>query len=468
MVRRRRLVRQEAADRRRHGRTRNQVQDHHWGTRMTALHDAAVEDFCGELVALALAKGASAAQAQTRRSRYFEMQFDNRGPDLVRSTENEVSALTVFRDGKRGAASLNGRSKEDVAAAIEAAMASAEAGVPDDANDVADAPSLPPSRHGPESADRAQMAAGIEAFLSRIRAEFPLLRTRDCLSSFSDADVAFANSHGLRQKERRAAYGFTAMFMAKDGARTTSLNYVDSSRFTPFVDPFQSAGLERLMIETTQSLDRKPVPQKFDGDVIVTPECLASLLGPIVNALSGAALFAGTTPFRGKKGQAIASPLFSLSNRPRDPQSPGGADFDDHGVPTRDLDLVAKGVLNDYLVDFFFSKKLRLPQTAGASNFHVAAGDMSLEDMIARTKRGILFSRFSGGAPNAALDFAGIAKNSFYIEDGQVRHALEETMVSGNFCELLRNIHAVSAESVDYGSGSYPFVAASGVTISSK
>ncbi len=435
---------------------------------MTAFHDAGVEDFCAEMVTLAHGKGASAAQVQTRQSRYFEMQFDNRGIDLVRSTENEVSVLTVFRDGKRGAATLNGRSNDDIAGAIGAALASAEAGVPDDANDVADARSLPPSRHGPVAAERERMAAGVDAFLSRLHSDFPLVRTRDCLYSFSDVDTAFANSRGVRQQERRANYGFSALFMAKDRARTTSLNFAAASSFSPFEDPFQAAGLERLLIETARSLDRKPVPRKFEGDVIITPECLSSLLHPIIGALSGASLFAGTTPFRDKRGEAIASPLFSLSNLPCDPTSPGGVDFDEDGVPARNLEVVTSGVLNDFLIGHFFSKKLGVAQTAGAHNFVVAAGQQSLSEIIARTKRGILFSRFSGGGPNAALDFAGIAKNSFYIEDGEIGHALEETMVSGNFCELLKNIHAVSSESVDFGAGAYPFVAASGVTISSK
>ena len=81
---------------------------------------------------------------------------------------------------------------------------------------------------------------------------------------------------------------------------------------------------------------------------------------------------------------------------------------------------------------------------------------------------GALLSHFCGGAPDDNLDFAGIAKNSFYIEDGEVRHALNETMVSGNFIQLLQDIHAVSQEVVNFGDCAYPFIAASGVTISSK
>jgi len=435
---------------------------------MSATENASIGDFAAELVHKALHAGASAAQAQTTATRHLEMQFDNRGVNLARSTENEISSLTVFLDGKRGGATLNGRASDAVEAAIAAALAAAGAGVADDANEVAAAESLAPSRHGPEAPDRAAMAAGVDAFLDQIADRHPLVRTRDCLQSFDEFDAAFANSRGLRQRERRSRYGFSALFMAKDGLRTTSMNYLGLSAFSPFDDPFRCPALERLLHETTRSLDKKPVPQKFEGDVIVTPECLSSLVGPIVSALSGAALFAGTTPYKESRGHAIASPLFSLSNAPRDAEAPGGADFDGYGVPTQNLEIIEKGLLKDYLVDFFFSKKLGVPQTAGANRFVVAPGETPLSEIIAKTKRGIVFSRFSGGNPTSNLDFTGIAKNSFYVEDGEIGYALEETMVSGNFQELLKNIHAVSQESVDFGWARYPFLAASGVTVSSK
>jgi PmbA protein len=435
---------------------------------MNGMQHASIDDFAAELVEKALRAGASAAQAQTSSTRHFEMQFDNRGVNLARSTEDEVSSLTVFLDGKRGGATLNGRESDAIEAAIGSALASAAAGVADDANDVASAESLAPSRHGPDAPDRRAMAAGVDAFLDRITGEHPLVRTRDCLQSFDEFDKAFVNSRGLRQRERRSRYGFSTMFMAKDGLRTTSMNYLGLSAYSPFDDPFRCPALERLLLETTRSLEKKPIPEKFDGDVIVTPECLSSLVGPIVLALSGAALFAGTTPYKESRGQAIASPLFSLRNLPCDAGSPGGADFDAYGVPTQNLEVIEKGVLKDYLVDFFFSKKLGVPQTSGAIRFVVDPGATPLSEIIAKTKRGIVFSRFSGGNPTSNLDFTGIAKNSFYVEDGEIRYALEETMVSGNFQELLKNIHAVSQESVDFGWARYPFLAASGVTISSK
>ena len=54
------------------------------------------------------------------------------------------------------------------------------------------------------------------------------------------------------------------------------------------------------------------------------------------------------------------------------------------------------------------------------------------------------------------------------IEDGAVTHALTETMVSGNLQDLLMQITAVSRDRVNFGNGRFPYLAAGGVTISSK
>ncbi|WP_036293807.1 TldD/PmbA family protein [Methylosinus sp. PW1] len=429
---------------------------------------APTDDFLDHILARAKAAGATAAQALSIRTRYFEIEFDHRSIELVRSTENETTTITLFYDGKRGGATLNGRRPEEVEAAIAAAATAAEAGVADPANDIADAPSLPPGDHGPREPDRAAMRRQIDELLASLPARHPLLRLRDCLYAFTDRETEFANSRGLRQRERRSEHGFRALFMAKDGPLTTSFNFVGASAFSPFPSLYEAAGVDRLMAECERSLERRPVAGKFVGDVIVTPHCLTGLLPSIAGALSGPALLAGSSPFKDKRGERIASPLFSLDNAPRSADFSEGSDFDEFGVPTRDLPIIENGVLKDFYVGYFFSRKLGLPQTAGVRNSRVRPGETSLSDMIAGVKRGILFSRFSGGAPNDNLDFSGIAKNSFYIENGELRHALNETMVSGNFQQLLQDVHAVSKEVVNFGDCAYPFIAASGVTISSK
>ena len=61
-----------------------------------------------------------------------------------------------------------------------------------------------------------------------------------------------------------------------------------------------------------------------------------------------------------------------------------------------------------------------------------------------------------------------MAKNSYLIEDGEIKYPVSETMVSGNFAEMLQSVKAISRERVDSGYGILPWVAVSGVTISGK
>jgi PmbA protein len=78
----------------------------------------------------------------------------------------------------------------------------------------------------------------------------------------------------------------------------------------------------------------------------------------------------------------------------------------------------------------------------------------------------VLIARYSGGRPNDKGDFSGIAKNSYYIENGVIAYPISETMVSGNLASLLTNIVAISAERADVGSGIFPWIRVGGIGIS--
>ena len=435
---------------------------------MSGLADAPAPDFATELVRRATDGGADAAQVTAVDVDRFEIDFSERKVDLLRSTANETTTILVLRGGKRGSATLNGRNEEAVEAALHSALMAAEAGLADPANAVADAPSLPPRRHGAEAPDRDAMIATVLAYVGELNTRYPLIRTRNSTYTFFAKDTAFANSLGVQQQQRRAWYQFGAMFSAKDGARATSFNYSGAASYAPFERLLAVGTVGRLIEETLRSFDARPVPEKFVGDVILTPDCVYHLIFVLARALGGYELLAGTSPYRDKASEPIASPLFSLLNRPLAADFPEGSDFDGFGIPTVNVDIVKDGRLENFLVDFYIARKLGLPQTAGVWNFVVPPGDRSLDDIVAGTERGIILSRFSGGNPNSNLEFSGVAKNSFYIEGGEIRHALSETMVTGNLQDLLRNIRVVSREQVNFGDHAYPYLAASGVTISAK
>ena len=86
--------------------------------------------------------------------------------------------------------------------------------------------------------------------------------------------------------------------------------------------------------------------------------------------------------------------------------------------------------------------------------------------MVSETTDGLLIDRFSGGAASINGDFSGIAKNSFLIKDGQIKNALQETMISGNLFEMFNNVASVSIENSNDGRSQFPWVSVDGILIS--
>ncbi|RLI28697.1 TldD/PmbA family protein, partial [Candidatus Bathyarchaeota archaeon] len=133
--------------------------------------------------------------------------------------------------------------------------------------------------------------------------------------------------------------------------------------------------------------------------------------------------------------------------------------FDDEGVPRRKTEILTKGVLKGFLHNSFTANKANTASTGNAyrqdytalptvlsSNMIIQPGDKTLEQMISEIDKGIIVRRFSGNVRPESGEFSGIAKQASFIENGEVKHALKETMISGNVFEALKNIVAIGSE----------------------
>ena len=96
----------------------------------------------------------------------------------------------------------------------------------------------------------------------------------------------------------------------------------------------------------------------------------------------------------------------------------------------------------------------------------IEGSNSSFENMIKDVKKGVLLCRFSGGSPSDNGDFSGVAKNSYYIENGKIMYPIIETMISGNIAQMFLNIRNISHEKVDFGDCILPWITFDGITIS--
>jgi PmbA protein len=98
--------------------------------------------------------------------------------------------------------------------------------------------------------------------------------------------------------------------------------------------------------------------------------------------------------------------------------------------------------------------------------FILEGGNEELSEMIKDIRKGLYVVRFSGGNPSINGDFSGIAKNSYYIEDGKIKYPVNETMISGNLLQLFNDVKGISRKRLNSGNWIMPWVSCRGVTVS--
>ncbi len=419
------------------------------------------------------AAGADEAQVSLSLSDKSELNVDSGELSLFRTTRNAQLALVAYSGGRKGAVSLNKVDPASVREAARQALALAASAEPDPANAVAPPPPAGSPRsfsYGEAEPDRDAMYDRLKDFIAFAARERPKVKLEQCILDFTRFGSFFGNTKGVSFDAATSVYNLGSMFTAKDGPRTSSFNGSGASRRRLEGDFPEWGGIAELMRQSEEQLDTRAIEGKFVGDLVVTPHCLGDFVGGIDEVCLGDfAHISGTSPWKDALGAAVASPLLSLRSAPVSGEIAEGYFYTPDGFLAADCPILDKGILRNFTLSLYGSNKSgrpRCPSAGGA--WTVDAGETPLAEVIGSVKRGLLLCRFSGGAPSSSGDLAGVAKNSYLIEDGTIAYPVSETMISANLCSLLKDISAVSRERIDFGSAVFPWVKMGGATISGK
>ncbi len=283
--------------------------------------------------------------------------------------------------------------------------------------------------------------------------------------SYTGQAVAFGNTQDVALDSTSARYGGQLMFTAREGDDVSSFNYTGFVSDTLDVPMKDRATADTLLRQTTEQVRTRKVPEKFTGDLIITPDALSDFLGFLLQNIGNGPLIAGTSIYRDKLGEAVTADLLTVRSQPL--SLPAGYRFTGDGHVAEDTVIVEGGVLKSYLLDLYGARKTGLERArTGGGCYVVDAGATALADIIGTTRQGVLITRFSGGRPNEKGDFSGVAKNSYYVADGELKFPISETMISGNLADALLAINAVSRERADFGRAIYPWVRTTGIGVS--
>ena len=386
---------------------------------------------------------------------------------LLRTTFNTNMGISVIKDQKKGATSINKTDKDSIDDAVKLVLEMAEGSQPDDAYDISEKQPPQSFSKGDTSANLDNMYQSLESFVDYVNSTYPKINLEAAIMDFNHSRLFFQNTNGVDFEVREGMYGFSPMFLSKDGENTSSFNYTGIAALK--IDkPLHTYGtIDTLLKQSVEQLHTESIKDKFVGTLLVTPDCISDFLGFIIGDISDGKMVSGNALYKDKLNQQIASPDLTFHSNPLSDEIADGYFITNDGYIAENATIIDKGILKTHLLSMYGANKLgrnRAVNDGGA--YIIEPGKKTHKEMISNVEKGILLARFSGGYPSSNGDFSGVAKNSYYIENGEIKYPITETMVSGNIKKMLTNIDAVSSDRIDFGGGILPWISFKGITVS--
>ena len=410
-------------------------------------------------VALATAKRLGATQVECDASLSSGLSVQTRLAEIesVQRHRSQGIDVSVYIDHCKGSASTSEMSPEAASRAAEDAFAIARETAGDPCAGLADAETL--AREFPElsllhpwtldAEAAADIACAIET--AGLEVDKRVDNSEGAEVSSSRSQTLYSTSHGFIGFKETTAHSLSCVLVAtEDGHKERDYWFSCSRRPDRLADPLE---VGRKAAHRALRRLRPQRPKSGYLPVLFAPETAKGLIGHLLSAASGGALYRGTSFLVDCLGEAVAAPGIRIREEPLRPEGWGSSAWDYEGVARRNRTLVENGRLESYLLSSFSARKLGMTTTGnsgGARN--IVVEPTTTERDLARTiERGILVTELMGPGVDLTTGRYSRGAAGFWIEGGEVRHALNEFTIAGNLKDIYKAMVAVGADSDQRG-----------------
>ena len=112
------------------------------------------------------------------------------------------------------------------------------------------------------------------------------------------------------------------------------------------------------MRQSEEQVKSSPINSKFVGEIIVTPHCLSEFISFIDYGISDNALISGTSIYKDKVDEKIASETFTLSSNPVHEKIDSGYHITSDTYKSKNQSIIKNGVLQNTSYHFTVPIKL--------------------------------------------------------------------------------------------------------------
>jgi PmbA protein len=186
--------------------------------------------------------------------------------------------------------------------------------------------------------------------------------------------------------------------------------------------------------------------------VIFENRLAASLISPLIGAISGPSVARGTSFLKDKLGQPVFAKGVGLTDDPHRPRGLGSRPFDDEGVANQRHEIIADGVLTTFLLNTASARQLGMETTGHAarglagppgvapSNLTLRPGEHDQAALMRQAGSGLLVTSMFGPSLNPNNGDWSVGVSGFWFDDGEIAYPVTEITVAGNLVDIYARV----------------------------
>ena len=174
------------------------------------------------MIERAQALGADVVKASASLSEVREFNVDGGKFSLFRTLFNRSASITVFKGGKKGAASINRFDDESIEGLIRDALAAADSAQPDEAWDLCHEAYEYDITDGAPECDVETLFARTKELKDTINQDYPKVLIEQMIVDHTGCDSVYADTSDNLYTDESGSYNVSLMFSGHEGEKASS------------------------------------------------------------------------------------------------------------------------------------------------------------------------------------------------------------------------------------------------------
>jgi PmbA protein len=254
-----------------------------------------------------------------------------------------------------------------------------------------------------------------------------------------------ANSHGFSHEYKETVCSLSVSIQAGETDNKVEDFWFSAKRHYRSLDRPETIA-KKAVERTVRQLNPRKIKTQV-VPVIFEPTMTSWLLSFLFACVSGMAVYQKLSFFSDKLGEKIGNEKITVYDDGQMPGRLGTRSYDSEGVFTQKTKVIEKGTLKNFLCNTYAGKKLNLPSTGnadgagvGPNNFFLTSGNVSPEEIIQKTERGLILTRTIGHGLNPVTGDISRGAFGLWVENGEIVYPVAEITIAGNLGKILKQI----------------------------